>query len=156
MLSMSRLCRDLGSILLPLFLLGAFLLPSRAHAGADAKITIDVLHGTKEGAGPDQASQRHKTVLDQMPQFKGFRFVETLQFDAPVGQHVTKTSAGRSLDVVVQSLAADKATTKVEVTDPQGKKNGLTSSLKRGASMVVATKSADGGEVYLFIVRIDY
>jgi hypothetical protein len=153
MTTMTR--RSLWASLLPLFFL-ALLLPGAARADATAKISVDVIQGTKDGAGPDAASTKHKSVLDQMPQFKGFRFVETLSFDAPVGQHVTRNSAGRALDVFVQSLGADKATTRVEVTDPQGRKHGLTSSLKRGASMVVAAKSADGSEVHLFIVRVDY
>lgn len=130
--------------------------PPAVQAGAGAQVSIDVIHGTKAGSGPDERSKKHHAVLERMPNWKGYRFVETLTVDAPVGQLVEKATSGRKVQVTVQGLTADKATTKVEVIGPTGKKHGLTSSIKRGATMVVVEQSADGGEVYVYVVTVTY
>lgn len=142
--------RVLALVLLPILVF------STAWAAAAAQISIDVIHGTKAGVALDRGAAKHKAVLDRMPQWTQWVFVETLAFEAPIAQVVDRSTAGRRVQVTVQALTGDKATTKVEVVGPTGKKNGLTSSLKRGASMVVVEQSADAAEVYVFVVTVHY
>jgi hypothetical protein len=129
---------------------------AEARADAVARVQVAVIHASKSGAGLDDRSKRYASILENVPQFTGFKHVGEAGLDAPMGQAVSKEIAGRTLTVTLTSIAADKVSTKVDVLDAAGKHHGLTSSLKPGATMVVAAKSADGSEAHLFVVTVSY
>lgn len=135
---------------------GTWSLAAEAQAAATVKVTVDVVHGTKTGQGADSASQRHKSVLEQMPQYTTFRHVGALRYDIAVGAAKRGAVAGRTVDVTVVGLTADKATVKVVVTDPAGGKHATTAKLKKGGVTAVAARSNGGAEVHLFIVTVNY
>ena len=120
---------------------------------AEAKVSVAVIKATKSGSTDDK-SKRYQSVISQIGGFSGFTYVTDSSFNATVGSAVEKKLAGRTLSVTVKSASADKVSTAVTVTDPNGKKHAVSSSTKPGASVVVAAKSSDGSEAHLFIVTV--
>lgn len=125
---------------------------AHAHA-AEAKVSVAVIKATKAGTTDDK-SKKYQSVISQIGGFDGFTYVTDTSFAATVGTEVVKELAGRKLSVIVKSAAADKVSTSVTVTDPNGKKHAVSTSTKPGASVVVAAKSSDGAEAHLFIVTV--
>ena len=130
-------------------------LVAEARADAEAKVSVAVIKATKSG-GVDEKSKKYESVISQVGGYTGFSWVSELSFAAGLGQTVSKEVAGRKLAVLVKAMTADKVTTSVTVVDPNGKEHAVSSSTKPGASVVVAARSADGSEAYLFIVTVRY
>ena len=128
---------------------------SEARASAEAKVSVAVIKATKSGS-VDEKSKRFSSVISQVGGYSGFSYVTDLGFNAELGKAVSKDVAGRKLQVIVKSMAADKVTTAVTVVDSSGKRHAVTSSTKPGASVVVAARSADGSSAHLFIVTVRY
>ncbi len=132
-----------------------FSLVSEAHAAAEAKVTVAVIKATKDGS-IDEKSSKYGSVISQVGGYSGFTYVTDLGFKAELGAKVTKDVAGRTLEVTIKSMEANKVTTAVTVVDPNGKKHAVASSTKPGASVVVAARSSDGTTAHLFIVTVKY
>lgn len=126
-----------------------------AHADATAKVSVAVIKASKTGSTDDK-SKKYKSVISQVGGYQGFTYVTDLGFDASLGQTVKKKVAGRELQVTVKSMSSDKVATAVTVVDPGGKKHAVSSSIKPGASVVVAARAADGETAHLFIVTVRY
>lgn len=126
-----------------------------AHADATAKVSVAVIKASKTGSTDDK-SKKYSSVISQVGGYQGFTYVTDLGFDASLGQTVKKKVAGRELQVTVKSMSSDKVATAVTVVDPGGKKHAVSSSIKPGASVVVAARAADGETAHLFIVTVRY
>lgn len=124
-----------------------------AAEAAEAKVSVAVIKATRSGS-VDEKSKKYDSVISQIGGFKGFTYVTDARFNSTVGSATVKELAGRKLSVTVKSASADKVSTSVTVTDPNGKKHAVSTSTKPGASVVVAAKSADGSEAHLFIVTV--
>jgi len=130
-----------------------------AHAGNSVSVSVDVVRGNKGAQGSDQRSNKHRAVLDRVPGYGGWKFLDAMRFKLSLGKSGSSASgavAGRTVQVSLESFSGGKAKTRVMVTDPNGKAHKITSTLGKGATTVLTAQSAGGREVHLFIVTVNW
>jgi len=130
-----------------------------AHAGDSVSVHVDVVRGNKGAQGSDQRSNKHRAVLDRVPGYGGWKFLDAMNFKLVLGKANSRGSgsvAGRTVQVSLESFSGGKAKTRVVVTDPNGKAHKITSTLGKGATTVLTAQSAGGREVHLFIVTVNW
>ena len=128
------------------------------HAADAVKVSVDVVRGTKGASGSDQRSNTHRAVLDRVPGYGGWKFLDAMKFRLQTGPDAASSAsvAGRKLTVRLESFGGGKAKTRVSVTDPAGKDHKITSSLGKGGTTVLTAQSAGAREVHLFIVTVNW
>jgi len=134
-------------------------LVAAAHAADPVSVVVDVVRGAKGAAGSDQRSNKHRAVLERVPGYGGWKFLDAMTFKLVAGKSGTLSSSavsGRKVQVTLESFSGGKAKTRVVVTDPNGKPHKITSTLGRGATTVLTAQSAGGREVHLFIVTVNW
>jgi hypothetical protein len=134
-------------------------LVAAAHAADSVSVVVDVVRGAKGAAGSDQRSNKHRAVLDRVPGYGGWKFLDAMSVKLVAGTTGSLSSpavSGRKVAVTLESFSGSKAKTRVVVTDPNGKSHKITSTLGKGATTVLTTQSAGGREVHLFIVTVSW
>jgi|GEM_PF-3035404 len=133
-------------------------LVNTASAANKVSVVVDVVRGTKGASGSDERSNKHRGVLDRVPGYGGWKFLDAMKFSLVEGKTAVGSGAvaGRKLKVSLESFAGGKAKTRVSVTDPGGKDHKITSSLGKGGTTVLTAQSSGGREVHLFIVTVKW
>jgi hypothetical protein len=131
---------------------------STAFAANTVSVVVDVVRGTKGASGSDERSNKHRGVLDRVPGYGGWKFLDVMKFSLTEGKGGIGSAevAGRKLKVSLESFTGGKAKTRVSVTDPGGKDHKITSSLGKGGTTVLTAQSSGGREVHLFIVTVKW
>ncbi len=127
---------------------------AEALAGPGVQLHVDVLRGTKGGEGADEAAARHQAILDRIAGYGGWTQNDRLVLEVEVGKTEKARTGPRSVSVSLEAITAEKAKTTIVVVDPNGKPHKLSSSMGRGGTAVLTVQSADGSEVFLFVVTV--
>ncbi len=134
-------------------------LVASALAADTVSVAVDVVRGAKGAQGSDQRSNKHRGVLDRVPGYGGWKFLDAMKFKLAAGKagaSASKSVSGRKVQVSLESFSGGKAKTRVVVTDPNGKAHRITSALGKGGTTVLTAQSSGGREVHLFIVTVNW
>jgi hypothetical protein len=139
-----------------LALILAALLPAQAFAGGRATLRVEVLQGDKGGEGTPDKLAPHAATLAHFEDFGDWASVGEFSLKLQLGEPGSKAVGDRALRAELIELTADRAKLHLAVVDPEGEVHRVTSSFGKGAQTVLASRSADGSLLHLFVVRADF
>ncbi len=134
--------------------LGSF--PSEAIAGGNATVSVEVVKGTKGGSGVDDKVKKHAGTLGSFGDYGAWKSAGNFSLKLDIGNEGSKSVGSRNFKATLVSLSADKAKTRVVVVDPNGKEHATTINFSNGAQTVLTSKSSDGKEMHVFVVRVAF
>ncbi len=144
------------TLLLLTLLSVALAVPAVALAGGEATVSVEVVTGTKGGSGTDSSVSKHAGTLANFAGFGGWKSGGSFRLKSELGKTSSKDVGSRKFQAQLVELTADRAKVKLSVVDPKGKASTVTSSFKKGAQTVVTSKSSDGKELHVFVVRVSF
>ncbi|MCP4868428.1 MAG: hypothetical protein GY898_06895 [Proteobacteria bacterium] len=139
-----------------LLLLLLTLAPTTVLAGGEASVAVEVIQGTKGGSGTDSKVSKHSGTLSNFGGFGGWKAAGSFTVKTALGKAASKSVSGRTFTATLTELTASKAKVKLVITDPKGKDHAVTSSFSKGGQTVLTSKSSDGSEMHVFVVRVSF